>query len=85
MSSDIILEQLTTMSRNKVILMQNHGLIPLGNSALEVVPFTAMYVKTAHVILGTYALGGPHPLSPAAMARIHTRPDGLYRRKEWAR
>jgi len=43
---------------------------------------TAMYVKAARVLLGTYALGGPHFLSPAAAARIHTRPDELYRREE---
>jgi rhamnose utilization protein RhaD (predicted bifunctional aldolase and dehydrogenase) len=65
----------------KVILMQNHGLIALGKTSLEVENVTAMYVKTARVILGTYALGGPHFLSRAAVARIHTRPDELYRRR----
>jgi hypothetical protein len=44
-----------------------------------------MYVKTARVILGAYALGGLHFLTPAAVARIHTRPDELYRRREWDR
>jgi rhamnose utilization protein RhaD (predicted bifunctional aldolase and dehydrogenase) len=67
----------------KVILMQNHGLIALGKTPQEVENITAMYVKTARVILGTYALGGPHFLSPEAVARIHTRPDELYRRQEW--
>jgi rhamnose utilization protein RhaD (predicted bifunctional aldolase and dehydrogenase) len=67
----------------KVILMQNHGLIALGKTALEVEQITAMYVKAARVLLGTYALGGPHFLSPADVARIHTRPDELYRRKAW--
>lgn len=67
----------------KVILMQNHGLIALGQSASEVENITAMYVKTARVILGLYALGGPHFLSDAAVARIHTRPDEEYRRREW--
>jgi len=65
----------------KVILMQNHGLIALGKTSLEVENVTAMYVKTARVILGTYVLGGPHFLSRAAVARIHTRPDELYRRQ----
>jgi rhamnose utilization protein RhaD (predicted bifunctional aldolase and dehydrogenase) len=68
----------------KVILMQNHGLIALGKTATEVENITAMYVKTARIILGAYALGGPHFLSPAAVDRIHTRPDELYRRQEWA-
>jgi rhamnose utilization protein RhaD (predicted bifunctional aldolase and dehydrogenase) len=67
----------------KVILMQNHGLIALGKSASEVENITAMYVKTARVIIGAYALGGPHFMSPEAVARIHTRPDELYRRQEW--
>jgi rhamnose utilization protein RhaD (predicted bifunctional aldolase and dehydrogenase) len=67
----------------KVILMQNHGLIALGRTASEVENITAMYVKTARVILGAYALGGPRFLRPQDVARIHTRPDELYRRQEW--
>jgi rhamnose utilization protein RhaD (predicted bifunctional aldolase and dehydrogenase) len=67
----------------KVILMQNHGLIALGKTTSEVENITAMYVKTARVILGAYALGGLHFMTPEAVARIHTRPDELYRRKEW--
>ena len=47
----------------KVILMQNHGLFALGKTASEVENITAMYVKTARVILGAYALGGPHFMS----------------------
>lgn len=68
----------------KVILMQNHGLIALGKSASDVENITAMYVKTARVILGAFALGGPHFLSAEAVARIHTRPDEQYRRQEWS-
>jgi rhamnose utilization protein RhaD (predicted bifunctional aldolase and dehydrogenase) len=67
----------------KVILIQNHGFIALGKTAAEVENITAMYVKTARVILGTYTLGGPHFLSPAAVTRIHKRPDQHYRRKLW--
>lgn len=67
----------------KVILMQNHGFIALGKTALEVENITAMYVKTARVLLGTYALGGPHFMTPQAVERIHSRPDELYRRKVW--
>jgi rhamnose utilization protein RhaD (predicted bifunctional aldolase and dehydrogenase) len=65
----------------KVILMQNHGIIALGRTAQQVENITAMAVKTARVLLGTYALGGPHFLTVRAVARIHTRPDELYRRK----
>jgi len=69
--------------RPKVVLMQNHGLMALGETALEVENITAMYVKTARVILGAYALGGVQSMSPEAVARIHTRPDEQYRRQEW--
>jgi len=65
----------------KVILMQNHGLVALGRDPEEVEAITAMAVKTARVLLGTYALGGPHPLSAEAVSRVHTRPDELYRRQ----
>ena len=64
----------------KVILMQNHGLIALGRTAQQVENSTAMAVKTARVLLGTYALGGPHFLTPRDVDRIHTRPDEVYRR-----
>jgi len=65
----------------KVILLQNHGLVVLGQSAQEVVDTTAMAVKTAQVLLGTYALVGPHFLSARQVARLRTRPDEEYRRR----
>ncbi|MFO7697117.1 MAG: class II aldolase/adducin family protein [Anaerolineae bacterium] len=68
----------------KVILMQNHGLIALGASAQEADNITEQYVKTCRMLLGTYALGGPHFLTQANVDRIHTRPDELYRRKALA-
>ena len=69
----------------KVILMQNHGLIALGRTAAEVKNITAMCVKTARVILGAYALGGPQFMTQQAVDRIHGRPDEQYRRQEWGR
>lgn len=66
----------------KVILMQNHGLIALGRTAKEVENITAMCVKAARVLLGTYALGGPRFMSPQGVERIHTRPDEAYRRQK---
>jgi rhamnose utilization protein RhaD (predicted bifunctional aldolase and dehydrogenase) len=69
----------------KVILMQNHGLIALGRTASEVENITAMYVKTARIILGLYALGGPQFMAQQAVDRIHVRPDEQYRRQEWGR
>ena len=65
----------------KMVLLQNHGLIALGETAHEVNAITAMAVKSARILAGTYAFGGPHFLSPEDVAKIHTRPDEVYRRK----
>lgn len=65
----------------KVILIQNHGLIVLGKSAQQVLDVTAMAVKAARILLGTFAAGGPRFMSERDVARIHTRPDELYRRQ----
>ncbi len=67
----------------KVVIMQNHGLIALGVSATDVENITAMTVKTARVIAGTYALGGPHFFTPQQVERIHSRPDEHYRKSIW--
>jgi rhamnose utilization protein RhaD (predicted bifunctional aldolase and dehydrogenase) len=67
--------------RPKAILMQNHGLIALGENPKEVESVTAMWVKTATVLLQTAAFGGPHFLTPDNVRRIHTRPDEVYRRR----
>lgn len=67
--------------RPKAILMQNHGLIALGDSAKEVESITMMWDKTARVLAGTYLFGGPNYMSKAHVERIHTRPDELQRKK----
>lgn len=66
----------------RTILMQNHGLIAAGKSARDVRAITLMYVKTARILLGAYALGGPCFLTPENVARIHTRPDEHYRQRQ---
>jgi rhamnose utilization protein RhaD (predicted bifunctional aldolase and dehydrogenase) len=71
----------TYAERPRVILLQNHGVVALGRSTEQVENITAMIVKTARVLLGAYAAGGPHFLSQANVGRIHTRPDEAYRRK----
>lgn len=65
----------------RIILMQNHGFIALGSTPQQVENITAMAVKAARVLQGTYALGGPHFMSPEAVARIHSRPDEHLRRR----
>jgi len=44
----------------KVVLMQNHGMIALGQSAGEAERITAMCVKAARILIGAYSMGGPH-------------------------
>lgn len=65
----------------RVILMENHGLIATGASVRDVQTATAMYVKTARILAGTAAFGGPRFLSEENVARIHTRPDESYRQR----
>jgi rhamnose utilization protein RhaD (predicted bifunctional aldolase and dehydrogenase) len=65
----------------KTILMQNHGFIALAPTAQQVENITAMAVKAARILVGTYTLGGPYFMTPQAVARIHTRPDEHYRQR----
>lgn len=67
----------------RVIYLQNHGLIALGQTARQVQNITAMAVKHAHVMVATYALGGPQFLPEHHNTRIHTRPDEEVRRVQF--
>jgi rhamnose utilization protein RhaD (predicted bifunctional aldolase and dehydrogenase) len=66
----------------RMVLMQNHGLIALGRTAKQVEDITLMAVKTARILAGAAAIGGPRYLSTQDVGRIHTRPDELYRRQK---
>lgn len=44
----------------RVLLLQNHGLVALGETPQQVLDRTAMMVKTARILVETHALGGPH-------------------------
>ena len=66
----------------QTIWLQNHGLVALGASAREAENVTAMSIKAARVLLGTYLMGGPHFLPQANVQRIHTRPDEVHRRHQ---
>jgi rhamnose utilization protein RhaD (predicted bifunctional aldolase and dehydrogenase) len=67
--------------RPRAILMQNHGLIALGETPKEAESVTAMWDKAARVLINTAAFGGPRFLPKEHVDRIHTRPDEEYRRK----
>ena len=64
----------------KLLLLENHGLVALGQSAREVLNITLMADKWARTLLGTYALGGPRFLPRSEVARIDARLDEHYRR-----
>ena len=65
----------------RAIMMQNHGMIAMGDSPRAVTNITDMAEKMSHVIVGTYAMGGPNFMSPDDVDRIYTRPDEKYREK----
>jgi rhamnose utilization protein RhaD (predicted bifunctional aldolase and dehydrogenase) len=66
----------------KTIWLQNHGLIALGRSVKEVESATFMSAKSARMLLLALSTGEElRPLSPADIARIHTRPDEHYRQR----
>jgi len=67
-----------------VIMMQNHGLIVMGGSPRAVASGTEMTEKSSKIIVGTYAMGGPHFLPEKDVDRIFTRPDEAYRLKSIA-
>ena len=65
----------------KAVYMQNHGFTALGSTAKQVQAITAMAVKSARILQGTYAFGGPHPLGAENVERIHNRTDEHYRQR----
>ena len=79
--AELIAYQHTYRENPKVILIQNHGLVALGRTVQEAENITLMMDKVARILLGSYALGGPHFLSQSQVVRLHTRPDEAYRRQ----
>ncbi len=66
----------------KLLLMVNHGLVALGQTAQEALNITLMADKWAKVIVGSYALGGPNFLPDQQAERIDNRLDEHYRRQQ---
>jgi rhamnose utilization protein RhaD (predicted bifunctional aldolase and dehydrogenase) len=67
----------------KVILMQNHGLIVLGQTPSEILNVTAMAVKAAEIFAGACAIGEPVFLSDDDIHHLYRRPDEIYRRQQF--
>lgn len=66
----------------KLLLMENHGPVALGQTAKEVLNIMLMADKWAKTLIHTYALGGPKFLPEEEADRIDNRLDEHYRRKE---
>lgn len=65
----------------KTVYLQNHGLFAVGETAREVENIMAMAVKSARILLGTLAAGGPNFLPADQVERIHSRADEHYRQR----
>lgn len=65
----------------KVILLENHGVITIGQSVDAVRVAMSMAVKAAEIFVGALALGGIVPMPQAEVDRIENRLDGEYRRR----
>jgi rhamnose utilization protein RhaD (predicted bifunctional aldolase and dehydrogenase) len=65
----------------KVILLQNHGIITIGQSIDAVRVAMMMAVKAAEIFIGARQLGNINPMPPSEVERIENRLDEEYRRK----
>jgi len=65
----------------KVILLGNHGVITIGQTADAVRVAMAMTVKAAEIFVGAHSLGGNISMPESEVYRIENRLDEEYRRK----
>jgi rhamnose utilization protein RhaD (predicted bifunctional aldolase and dehydrogenase) len=66
----------------KLILMENHGIVALGQTPDEVLSISLTADKWARTLIGTFCLGGPRYLTAKQASRIESRPDEAYRRSQ---
>lgn len=69
----------------KLILLENHGLIALGDSPAEILNITAMAVKAARIFLGALLTGAPTRLPDEEVWHLYRRPDEIYRRQRFVK
>ena len=65
----------------KVILLENHGVITIGQTTDAVRVAMAMTVKAAEIFVGAQSLGGNISMPESEVNRIENRLDEEYRRK----
>ena len=66
----------------KMLLMVNHGLVALGQTAQQALNITLLADKWARNILGTYAFGRPSNLSAEQVDRFADRLDEKLRQRQ---
>jgi hypothetical protein len=54
-------------------LIENHGLAALGATPKEVEAVCIMWEKTARILLGTLAGGGPRYLTAKQLKQLHSK------------
>ncbi len=69
----------------KLILLENHGMIALGDSPAEILNITAMAVKAARVFHGALLTGKPTRLPDDEVWHVYRRPDEIYRRQRFVK
>jgi rhamnose utilization protein RhaD (predicted bifunctional aldolase and dehydrogenase) len=67
----------------KLVLMQNHGMIALGQTPTDALNITSMAVKAAEIFAGACSIGEPTFMSDADVAHIYRRPDEIFRRRQF--
>ncbi len=67
----------------KLILLENHGMIALGDSPAEILNITAMAVKAARIFHGSLLTGAPTHLPAEEVWHLYQRPDEIYRRQRF--
>lgn len=67
----------------KLILLENHGMIALGDSPAEILNITAMAVKAARIYHGALLTGKPTHLPAEEVSHLYQRPDEIYRRQRF--
>ena len=65
----------------KLILLQNHGMIALGDTPGEILNITSMAVKSAKIFTGAVQLGKATHLPDEEVQHLYKRPDEIYRRQ----
>ncbi len=69
----------------KLILLENHGMIALGDTAAEILNITAMAVKAARIFHGALLTGKPTRLPDDEVWHVYRRPDEIYRRQRFVK